>query len=173
MMRTLCLLATIVLLCCPAQAATSEDYAKAVARVVEGAIVPVFGGLETASAKLRPATETFCRQPDKAHREALRAAFIEVLKRWAHVDFLLFGPLAESQRVERFAFWPDSSGAGARQLRRLRAKPDPALLEPQRLAKSSAAIQGLPAFEVLVLGDDAAAVRDYDCKLAVAIAANL
>ncbi len=173
MMRALYLLATFILLCCPVQAATSEDYANSVARVVEGAIVPAFGALETATAKLKPATETFCRQPDPAHREALRQVFVEVLKRWAHVDFLLFGPLAENQRVERFAFWPDSSGAGARQLRRLRAKPDPALLDPQRLAKSSAAIQGLPAFEALVLGDDATAVKDYDCKLAVAIAANL
>jgi predicted lipoprotein len=173
MMRALCLLATFILLCSPVQAATSEDYAKAVTRVVEGAIVPAFGALETATAKLKPATESFCQQPDHAHREALRAVFVEVLKGWAHVDFLLFGPLAESQRVERFAFWPDSSGAGARQLRRLRAKHDPALLDPQRLASSSAAIQGLPAFELLVLGDDAAAVKDYDCKLAVAIAANL
>src|SRR5262245_6926424 len=173
MMRALCLLATLILLCSPVRAATAEDYAKAVTRVVEGAIVPAFGALETAAAKLKPATESFCRQPDTAHREALRQLFVEVLKRWAHVDFLLFGPLAENQRVERFAFWPDSSGAGARQLRRLRAKPDPALLDPQRLAKSSAAIQGLPAFEALVLGDDAAAVEDHDCKLAVAIAANL
>jgi uncharacterized protein len=173
MMRALCLLATLILLCSPARAATPEDHAKAVTRVVDGAIVPAFGALATATAKLKPATETFCRQPDPAHREALRAVFVEVLKRWAHVDFLLFGPLAENQRVERFAFWPDSSGAGARQLRRLRGKPDPALLDPPRLAKASAAIQGLPAFEVLVLGDDAAPVKDYDCKLAVAIAANL
>jgi uncharacterized protein len=173
MMRALYLLAALILLCSPVEAASSEDYARAVARVVEGAIVPAFGALETTTAKLKPATETFCQQPDPARREALRAVFVEVLKRWAHVDFLLFGPLAESQRVERFAFWPDSSGAGARQLRRLRAKPDPALLDPQRLAKSSAAIQGLPAFEALVLGDDAAAIKDYDCNLAVAIAANL
>src|SRR5262245_11890011 len=172
MMRVIYILA-FVLLCSPVQAATSEDYARAIARVVEGAIVPAFAALETAAAKLKPATETFCRQPDKSHREALRAAFVEVLERWAHVDFLLFGPLAEGERVERFAFWPDSSEAGARQLRRLRAKPDPALLDPQRLAKSSAAIQGLPAFEALLFGDDAAAVKDYDCRLAVAIAANL
>lgn len=173
MMRVLCFLAILVLCYSPVRAATPEEHAKAVARVVDGAIVPAFGALETATAKLKPATESFCRQPDPAHREALRAAFIEVLKRWAHVDFLLFGPLAESQRVERFAFWPDSSGAGARQMRRLRAKPDPALLDPQRLGRSSAAIQGLPAFEALLFGDDATAVKDYDCKLAVAIAANL
>jgi hypothetical protein len=115
MMRALYLLAALILLCSPVEAASSEDYARAVARVVEGAIVPAFGALETTTAKLKPATETFCQQPDPARREALRAVFVEVLKRWAHVDFLLFGPLAESQRVERFAFWPDSSGAGARQ----------------------------------------------------------
>jgi predicted lipoprotein len=172
-MRTHWLVIACLVFCGPAQAATSEEYAAAVKRVVDGAIVPAFGALETATTKLKPATEAHCRRPDQASREALRAAFLAVLKPWAHVDFLLFGPLAEDQRVERFAFWPDSSGAAARQLRRLRAKPDPTLLDPQRLARASAAIQGLPAFEVLVLGDDGATVKDYDCKLAVAIAANL
>jgi uncharacterized protein len=172
-MRALFSLVVLIFFGSAVQAAEEADYAKAVTRVVDGTIVPAFEALETATVKLEPATEAFCRTPDEAHREALRTVFVEVLKRWAHVDFLLFGPLAESQRVERFAFWPDSSGAGARQLRRLRAKPDPALLDPQRLGRSSAAIQGLPAFEALVFGNDAGAVKDYECKLAIAIAANL
>jgi uncharacterized protein len=173
-MRALWLIIGLVLLCGAGQAAPSDaDDAAAVKRVVEGYVVPSFGALESATAKLRPATEAYCAKADETRRAALGGVLKDVLRQWARVDFLLFGPLAENQQVERFAFWPDSSGAGARQLRRLRANPDPALLDPQRIARSSAAIQGLPAFEALLFGEDAGSVSDYDCRLAIAIAANL
>ncbi len=173
-MPALWLIIALVLFCGAGQAAPSDaDYAAAVRRTVEGTIVPAFGALASTTAALEPAAAEYCARPDGNRRAALAAALAEVLRRWAEVDFLLFGPLAENQQAERFAFWPDSSGAGARQLRRVRAKADPALLEPQRLAGSSAAIQGLPAFEALLFGDGAGQVGDYDCKLAVAIAANL
>jgi predicted lipoprotein len=173
-MRALFIVIGLVLLCGAGQATPSDaDYAAAVKRVIEGYVVPSFEDLESATVKLAPAAESYCAKADETRRAALGAVLKDVLRRWARVDFLLFGPLAENQQMERFAFWPDSSGAGARQLRRLRAKPDPALLDPERLAKSSAAVQGLPAFEALLFGEDAASVSDYDCRLAVAIAANL
>jgi predicted lipoprotein len=173
-MRALWFTLALALFCGAVKAAPSDaDHAAAVRRAVDGAIVPAFVALASTTAALGPATVEYCARPDGQRRAALAAALAEVLRRWAGVDFLLFGPLAENQQAERFAFWPDSSGAGARQLRRLRAKADPALLAPQRLAGSSAAIQGLPAFEALLFGDAAGQVGDYDCKLAVAIAANL
>jgi predicted lipoprotein len=173
-MRALWLTIALMLFCGAGQAAPSEEnYAVAVKRTVEGYVVPAFGELESATEKLEPATAAYCARPDETQRAALRAVLMHVLERWAHVDFLLFGPLAQNQQAERFAFWPDSSGTGARQLRRLRAKPDPALLDPLRLAKASAAIQGLPAFEALLFGEDAAQITEDDCKLALAIAANL
>ena len=93
---------------------------------------------------------------------------------FAHVDFLRFGPMAEQGRLERFSYFPDRHGTGARQLRRMLATPDPAQLQPGAVAKLSAAVQGLPALESLIFAAKSdAETSAYRWSLAAAIAGNL
>ena len=105
--------------------ATEEDYARAVAHVVSDYIVPAYD--EARCNRRRRWSwrrRAFCEAPDGATRDALGAAFADIVKAWAGVDFFRFGPMARDGRYERFAFFPDVHGTGARQLRRFLASED-------------------------------------------------
>jgi predicted lipoprotein len=86
--------------------------------------------------------------------------------------------MASEARFERFVFWPDPHGTGARQLRQMLASENQELLAPGALQKQSAAVQGVPALEgALYSGKDALLSTDsppeYRCALALAIARNM
>lgn len=159
----------------PTKPGPSTEALDAVAKkAISGYFIPSYEALRDATAKLVAVMQESCKNPSGAPDDKVRAAFTAVLQAWAHVDFLRFGPMAEKARLERFSFLPDPHGTGARQLRQILAKPDPALLEPGAIAKRSAAVQGMPAFEALVFGasDDTESAA-YRCELALRIAENL
>ena len=153
---------------------STEALDKVAKKAIDDYFIPSYEALRDATAKLVAAMSESCKNPTAAPDDKVRAAFTAVLQAWAHVDFLRFGPMAEKARLERFSFLPDPHGTGARQLRQILAKPDPALLEPGAIAKKSAAVQGMPAFEALVFGaSDDAETSAYRCQLALRIAENL
>ncbi|MCX5495252.1 imelysin family protein [Kaistia dalseonensis] len=155
--------------------APNEAAMKAVTHnAIDRYILPSYQGLEAATATLVSAMKAACQTPTATPSPALKSAFEGVIKAWARVDFLRFGPIAEKGRLERFSFLPDKHGTGARQLRQILAKPDPALLEPGMIATRSAAVQGLQAFESLTFdAPDDAETASYRCTLALRIAENL
>nr|MCU0732613.1 imelysin family protein [Hyphomonas sp.] len=107
----------------------------------------------------------------------LREAVRETAAALAAVDFYRFGPLAEQGRREKLAFWPDPRGTVARQLRQLTASADVNVLEEGAIARQSAALQGLPALELLV-ADEAVPLgpspqAQFRCRLADAISGNI
>jgi predicted lipoprotein len=158
--------------------ATEADYARAVTRVVHDTIIPAYERLDVTSAALARTTQSYCTDSDIPSRLTVEAAFASTVNAWAAVDFLRFGPMAEDGRYERFAFFPDVHGTGARQLRRFLASEDQALLEPGALAAQSAAVQGLPALESLFYSGAKALLKaetpePFRCALAAAIAENL
>jgi predicted lipoprotein len=158
--------------------AGEADYAEVVKEAVEAYVVPAYGRLEAATHDLVSEVEGYCLAPDKETRDALVRSFAQAIEAWAGVDFFRFGPMAREGRYERFAFWPDVHGTGARQLRRFLAEEDSALLDPAALAEQSAAVQGLPALESLIYsGSKALAASetpdDYRCRLAMAVSANM
>ena len=67
--------------------------------------------------------------------------------------------MAQDGRYERFAFFPDVHGTGARQIRGFLVSQDEALLKPGALAGQSAAVQGLPALESLLFSGKAALIQ--------------
>lgn len=205
-----CFCAAVVTCCLVGQASGAiPDNTQRVSNVLEKLVIPGFERLETSTAKLAPAVRGWCathngavdkkKSTAKAQKKAfaaLSAAFGETASAWGGVEFLRFGPLAAKGRRERFAFWPDPRGVVARQLRQILAAKNPALLEPGALAKQSAAVQGLPALELLIVpsegpsgksappsqsgaqadGEQAAADAEdevYRCQLAGAVADNL
>ncbi|SHF12405.1 hypothetical protein SAMN02745157_1699 [Kaistia soli DSM 19436] len=143
-------------------------------RAVEGYILPAYQDLAAATSKLVTAVNAVAPTAPGAPDEATRAAFAAVVAAFAKVDFLRFGPMAEEGRLEKFSYYPDRHGTGARQLRRMLATPDPAQLAPGAVAKLSAAVQGLPALESLIFAADSdSETRAYRWSLAAAIAGNL
>lgn len=185
------------------------DNAQRVSNVLEKLVIPGVERLDSSAARLASAVRGWCathssaadkkKSAAKAQEKAfaaLTAAFRDTASAWGGVEFLRFGPLAAKGRRERFAFWPDPRGVVARQLRQILAAKNPALLEPGALAKQSAAVQGLPALEFLVVpsehpsgkkvppaqsreqADEKQAAADaegevYRCQLAGAVADNL
>ncbi|BCP54713.1 hypothetical protein K32_33300 [Kaistia sp. 32K] len=156
------------------QGPSPEALAIVADKAITGYFIPAYERLQKATAKLVAAMDLSCKSPSATPDPAVRSAFEAVLQAWAGVDFLRFGPMAEKARLERFSFLPDPHGTGARQLRQILAQPDPSLLEPGAIARKSAAVQGLPAFEALVFGaSDDAETAAYRCQLALRIAENL
>ena len=158
--------------------ATEADYARIVEQAVSGYIVPAYAQLDAATDVLASAIEDFCAAPNPVKERTLRTAFDGTIRAWAEVDFLRFGPMAQDGRYERFAFFPDVHGTGARQIRGFLVSQDEKLLKPGGLAGQSAAVQGLPALESLIFAGKAALLQPappepFRCTLAVAVAKNM
>jgi predicted lipoprotein len=157
--------------------ATEEDYARVVSQTVDVYIVPAYRDLADATERMTAAVRSYCAEPDARGGENLDGAFAGTLSAWAGVDFLRFGPMTRESRYDRFAYFPDVHGTGARQLRQFLASADPKLLDPESLRNQSAAVQGLPALEQLLYAGDKAllateAPEEFRCALAAAIAEN-
>lgn len=148
---------------------------------VDHYVVPHIEKLAATTEVLSSRLTAMCAASEQDRSAALKhvsAAFADTVRAWAGVEFIRFGPMGESGRTERFAFWPDTRGILFRQLPPLLAKKDAKLLEPGELGKQSAAVQGLHALE-LVLTDEKKPVTGsddesrYRCAFAAAIGANL
>lgn len=153
-----------------------------VALAVERYIRPAYANVADAANGLRTATVRYCAQPSATNMKGLENAFRDTVVAWGGVDFLRFGPATTDHRLERISFWPDPRNFVERQLRTLLASPDLDSFDLDRLKGQSAAVQGLPAFERLMLapGKDGAEKVDPDsdafsrrCRLAGLIATNI
>ncbi len=158
--------------------ATEADYARVVEQAVTRYMLPAYTSLNEATTELAASVADFCATPEPAKVSAVRHAFQSTVAAWAGVDFLRFGPMAQDGRYERFAFFPDVHGTGARQIRGFLVSQDEALLKPGALAGQSVAVQGLPALEsLLFLGRESllqpAPPEPFRCALAVAVAKNM
>lgn len=160
-----------------ARAAERPSHSDMVRNVIEKFIVPRFEALDQAAAPLPASIDRVCATGEGSAREQFGSDFRNTVLAMAAVDFLRFGPLADGGRRERFAFWPDPRGFMARQLRQLLASKDVKVLEGGAIAKQSAAVQGLPALEVLTANKDQplgpGEASAYPCAVAKAIAINV
>lgn len=176
--RWLCFLLLSCVFAQAAFAAEESSYAVVVERTVDNYIVPAHQRLRDATNGLAQAMAGLCEKPDGDRASAVNTAFENTLQAWAGVEFLHFGPLALDDRYQRFAFWPDPHGTGARQLRQMLADKDPALLRPGAIAQKSAAVQGLPALETLLYSNGSkllvsTAPDAFYCDLSLAVARNM
>jgi len=74
-------------------------------------------------------------------------AFHRLVRAWAGLSLLRFGPLVQDNRFERLFFWPDPRNVMQRQIRPLLQSVDTV---PQDLRAHSVAVQGLPALEYVM-----------------------
>jgi hypothetical protein len=160
----------------PAQAADYGAFNQGYARAV---VTPAFKKVAVETAKLAQAADDFANAPSQDGFAALRVAFDSVSDAWMHAEFFRSGPLGEEQRSERFLYWPERRNIVDKQLAALLASPDPHALSPTQFAHATVAVQGLPALERLLYGDNARQIlssgAEQKARIAVlqAIAHNL
>ncbi len=147
--------------------------------VVADWLLPRYDALAAAAARQKEAWRAFCAAPAPTGVAALKESFAATSDAWAAVEFVTFGPVVLSLRADRFNLFPERRNAVARGLAELIADPTAERLEPQRFARLSAAVQGLPALERLLYDDGAEAAllsgaeSARRCAIGAAIAGNL
>ena len=182
MMRQGC--AVVLALAIGAAAPASEaaepkrpQLADVVKQSVDTHIIPSYAALRDDTEKLKSDVEAWCAAEggDGEAHAAVDRSFRKVVTSWAAVAFIRFGPARKDSRGQRLAFFPDPRGVAARQLRAALSRKDPKLIEPETFAQQSAAIQGLPALELLLTQDGTQSTKldAYACALAVRISANV
>ncbi len=181
-MRKLLLTLVLCLHVLPLRAAGAlpdeAEYGRMVQQVLDDYLRPGLADFEARSQALQQAVTGLCEAPSETKLEAARTAFAAAALAWAEVEYVDLHPWLEENRGARIYFFPDRRGVTARHLRRALKAADPALLQPQTIAQSSVALQGLPALEYLLYGKGfevmaQPGVGDYRCRLAVAVAENL
>ena len=157
----------------PAHAAPSmEDFARLNQTLVDGDLLPRYAAFAAAGEVLDEALRRDCADgalDDPASWEAYHG----MTDGWMAVQHLRFGPSELFLRADRVQFWPDKRGKTGRHLSRLLSEADPAVLEPNRFAKGSVAVQGLPALERLLFALPKGTDAGFACQVAVRIGANL
>lgn len=148
-------------------------------RLADGYVRPAMSVFAERTQNLEKTLATWCQHDGKSDVKPVQQAFAQTMQAWAGIEFLRFGPLVQSNRFEKLAFWPDTRGVMQRQVRTLLTAADPAAVEPGALASRSVAMQGLPALEYVLydtpglISAAPGADTSYACRYAVAIAANV
>jgi predicted lipoprotein len=169
---------TVVLLLCT-QAYAEVDHAGLAKAALENYIRPGYAQLSESAFALSGKVKALCEQPSATALKDARAAFAGEVEAWSKVELLRFGPVAQEHRYERLFFWPDPKGLGLHQIRDALAKEDGTVTKPESLAAKSVALQGLPALEFLLYGDDADTLAKgsgdaaFRCSFAASVAANV
>ena len=128
------------------------DYARVNAALVENHLLPRYARLAEATTRFDEAAEAFCAGTPGTDPARLRESFDRAMSAWMGVHHLRFGPATYFNRDQRFHFWPQARGKVARALDRALASGG-AAPDPERFARSSAAVQGFPAAERLIFDE--------------------
>jgi len=126
--------------------------------------------LKSTAALQQDATE-YCGNQGKQDLSRLKTAYLQAMYDWQSIQHIRFGPVDFLLRHYRFQTWPDKRGAVSRHLGQLIETGDESILDADKFAQGSTAVQGFSALETLLYRD-----RDlsgYSCTLLVAISKNL
>lgn len=180
--RCLLALALVVFAAFPARALAGEadfDHSGLARQALEQHIRPLYAALMDSTRRLHEAVLAACVDRKAGAPVAVAGTFQDVVVAWSRTEHLRFGPAVALNRSDRVLFWPDRQQIGERQIARILAQRDASVLVPAELAKKSAAVQGLPALEMILFGDPVGSVFADDpgsrfaCGFAGAIAANV
>ena len=138
------------------------------AALTQTIVMPAYEGLAGATEDQSRAWQQGC-----ADTAALKEAFHTVSDRWAAAFHWNIGPITGLLRRERFYHWPERRNEISRGMSELLSEQDISRLEAGRFAKSSVAVQGLPALERLLFGQTDVSTNAFACRLGQAISANL
>ena len=158
-------------------AAQSQRWQEINHGVMDGHIMPAYLDLAEAGKQLLERVDGFCANSDKTPEgmTELRANWHRAMDAWQSVQHIRFGPVSYFNWQYRLQYWPDERATGLRQLTALLAAADPAILDEDTFADQSVGVQGLPALEILLFGEDSDALLEggYPCQVAQTIANNI
>lgn len=159
-------------------AAAQFDHAELARQALEHHIRPSYQHLASAAGEFGDVVSQVCDLSPGQGRTKLEAALDALIVAWGRIEHIAFGPITRGERLERIMFWPDRRGIGARQVTQALTARDPSVVDARRLAEKSAAMQGLPALELLLFpGSEAAGedpeARRHRCAFASAVATNV
>ncbi|WP_374383436.1 imelysin family protein [Dongia sp.] len=137
----------------PAHAA-GPDFATFNAAFGHKIVLPAFDRLVSATASFAKTASSFAAKADAAGIEPLKAGFNDVADAWASVQQFRIGALAQEQRAERFAYWPERRNIVEKQINALLGGHGQEGLAPKELAGASVAVQGLPVLERILYGHE-------------------
>lgn len=146
---------------------------------VEGHILPRYEGLAKATAQLEQIANAFCAMPVAERKiETLQQAYHDAADAWQDIQHVRFGPIDLFFRSQRFAFWPDPRNTIGKQMAELIARHAKGSVDADILGRGSVAVQGLPALERMIFGEDAKRLQAgpdavFRCGYMAAIAENL
>ncbi|MGY4801504.1 imelysin family protein [Teichococcus aerofrigidensis] len=140
--------------------------------VVEQVLLPSYRAFLEAAANLAARLDTLARTPGEAAAlEAARGGFAAAMRAWQGIQHVRVGPADLFSRHARIQFWPDPRNSIGRDLAEAIAQRDAAVLEVRPNALRNVTLQGLPALEWLIHGDEAVArLRAGDAEAAFRIA---
>ncbi|WP_193173083.1 imelysin family protein [Nisaea nitritireducens] len=161
----------------PARAADADETFKAITKAsVFDHIIPRYELLATAGVGLEAAATTYCQDRTAQSFTGLDSAFRDYWMAWAGIRHIQFGPVQSQNRGFRIQFWPDFRNKIGKQLSRVLAAENSTALEKTTFAKTSIAVQGLPALERLLLDGHAGFAGSkgaFKCALTETITLNL
>lgn len=163
----------------PARALDAPTYEALNRAAVDGHVLPRYDALATATEKLEQMSKAFCAMPAAERKvETLQQAYHDAVDAWQDIQHVRFGPIDLFFRSQRFAFWPDPRNTIGKQMAELIAKHASGSMNPEILGRGSVAVQGLPALERMIFGDDAKKLQAgadaaFRCGYVAAIAENL
>ncbi|MDY0874376.1 imelysin family protein [Dongia rigui] len=138
----------------PADAAGAPDFGAFNAAFAQKIVLPAFDHLVEITAAFAKTADAFAATPDAAGLEAVKKGFNDVADAWALTQQFRIGALAQEQRAERFAYWPERRNVVEKQINALLAGKGQDGLAPDQLANGSVAVQGLPVLERILYGED-------------------
>ncbi len=163
----------------PVAAQFRFDHEGVARQAVERHIRPGYRRMAGAMSGLAEAMQILCKNPSQVRLAKVDMAFQIAVDAWGRVEHVRFGPIAEANRYERTAFWPDPKGIGRKQVGRVLRRRDDSIVREATLAKKSVALQGLTALEIVLAGKGRASLLDrseqggFRCRYGLAIADNL
>ena len=176
-MRALLALLFGAFLLSPASVQAEADHAAIANDALTNVIRPGYADLTKATAALDKDVESLCTQPSPGALQKTKKSFANAVAAWSRVEILRFGPILQARRYERIFYWPDPKGIGLRQVQNALRSQDQSVTQAETLQDKSVALQGLPALEYLLYGEDAATLAFADgafrCSFASGIAANM
>lgn len=144
---------------------SEQDLAR---EIVSSVVLPAYDQLAEAASTQSAVWANGC-----SNVEALKAAYQNTADAWAAVFNWTSGPASLLLRRERFYYWPERKNEISRAMRRLMATEAPEKLEEAAFAKTTVAVQGLPALERLLFEGTDVSSNAWACSVGKAIVGNL
>lgn len=144
---------------------------------VDGFVRPAYRAFRDRAQGMADSMRNLCEKPSSEALEAARDTFRKTVRAWGQAEIIRFGPITESNRLDRILFFPDRKGTGLRQIQQALAQKDESVATAETLAQKSVAMQGLGALEYLVWGDGSDELAGTDgafrCRFGRAAAENV